>query len=980
MKKILYFLVLASFGFAEIEYNHPELNWHTFETEHFQIHFHDETEMTAREAATVAEIIFPKITEFYEFEPKGKTHLILIDPDDYSNGAAYYYDNKIMIWASPLDFELRGSHRWLQNVITHEFAHIVSLQKAMKAGTKVPGAYLQFMNYEEEKRPDVLYGYPNTLVSYPIPGTIVPPWLAEGVAQYMYENADWDHWDTHRDMILRDRAINGKLLSFTEMNTFGKKGIGNESTYNSGFALSTFIANEYGTEKLKEIMDELSSPLQFSVGDAMENVLGDHGDDIYDSFKTSLETKYNMLVSPIEINPVEGKQILKEGTTNIYPKWHPTKIGFAYLSNKENDFFTQTDLFYYDMEIKEDKKLMGAVHSAPTWHSNGQMIYYSKKPKFPNKQGSKFYDIYSYDLETEDEERLTVDARAFNPVFIERDSSIAYLSTYDGGQDIFLLNLKTGSSEKITNFKDRPILSFLVYSEESHSLFFDMTTHHYRNIGKLDLSSNGITLEFDHPFYDERNMAVSGNGMKVFSQDKSGIYNLYLINPVDTTAGYVTNLSGGAFMPDISKEGKIIYSLYKDGAYTIALLDSIKPIVEDFVGYSSNYFENNSELVDPVIDLNQTESKSYTDQFPNMFIMPKIMLDYGTIKPGFYFYSSEVINRLSIFGGASLNKLYDVDLFFIFDFKRFYPTVFFETFYLTRNTTDNSKYQGIYDIEDDIKFRLVQFRTGLKFPIFGSLLEISGTRQWYRAFINQNLPSEGIEAGAAYDYFRGWTLSGDWSLDMIKRRLDKSINPSKGFKVWTKLDLEKNDFIEGLNLSDSGTLTEDFKDNSLGRFQAGGSFYYELPWRKRWTVSLTGQFGWISNDIVDSFFHFYLGGLPGIKGYPFYSIQGTHSAMVDATFRMPLFMEKHYKAKWIIWQNSTLGAIFQFGDAWTDNYSIKKSVGIQWRMKGFSFYNFPTAIEVEYHQPLDKFERVINEKTIQYGHEGRTYVKVLFDF
>jgi len=212
------------------------------------------------------------------------------------------------------------------------------------------------------------------------------------------------------------------------------------------------------------------------------------------------------------------------------------------------------------------------------------------------------------------------------------------------------------------------------------------------------------------------------------------------------------------------------------------------------VGYSSNYFENNSELVDPVTDLNQTESKSYTDQFPNMFIMPKIMLDYGTIKPGFYFYSSEVINRLSIFGGASLNKLYDVDLFFIFDFKRFYPTVFFETFYLTRNTTDNSKYQGIYDIEDDIKFRLVQFRTGLKFPIFGSLLEISGTRQWYRAFINQNLPSEGIEAGAAYDYFRGWTLSGDWSLDMIKRRLDKSINPSKGFKqfiahILTKAEL-----------------------------------------------------------------------------------------------------------------------------------------------------------------------------------------------
>ena len=453
-----------------------------------------------------------------------------------------------------------------------------------------------------------------------------------------------------------------------------------------------------------------------------------------------------------------------------------------------------------------------------------------------------------------------------------------------------------------------------------------------------------------------------------------------MVNPIDTISGYITNLTGGAFMPDIAKDGRVLYSLYKNGAYTISLLDSMHLIPEDFVGYSPNYYQNNSGFSEPILALNKTKANTYVDQFPNMFIMPKVMMDYGTLKPGFYFYSSEVINRLSVFGGASLNKLNDVDLFFIFDFKRFYPTLFFETFYLTRNTTDNSKYQGIYDIEDDIKFRLVQFRTGMKIPIFGSLLELSGTRQWYRAFINQNLPSEGIEAGAAYDYFRGWSLSGDWSLDMVKRRLDKTINPSKGFKIWSKIDLENNDFIEGLDLSESGTLTEKFKDNNLGRVQLGGSYYYELPWQKRWTISLTSQVGWISNNDVDSFFHFYLGGLPGLKGYPFYSIQGTRSAMIDATFRMPIFMEKHYKSMWTIWQNSTLGAIFQVGDAWTDTYSLKKSVGIQWRLNGFSFYNFPTAIEVEYHQPINKFKREINEKPITYGNEGRAYVKVLFDF
>ena len=972
--------MLVPIVFAQVEYNHPEFNWHSFETPHFYIHYHDETEMTAREAATVAETIYPKITAFYDFELKEKTHLILIDPDDYSNGAAYYYDNKIMIWASPLDFELRGSHRWLQNVITHEFAHIVSLQKAMKAGTRIPGAYLQIMNYENEKRPDVLYGYPNTLVSYPIPGTTVPPWLAEGVAQYMYENADWDHWDTHRDMILRDRAINGNLLSFTEMNTFGKRGIGNESIYNSGFALSGFIAEKYGPDKLNEIMTELSVPFQFSIDGAIEQVLGVGGEDLYLDFKQTTEAGYHKAIEPIVAKLIEGKQIQKDGTTNVFPKWQPGKNAFAYLSNKENDFFGQTDLFLYDFEKDEDKKIMVGVKSAPAWHPNGSIIYYSKKPKFPNKDGSKFYDLYTFDLMIEKETRLTYDARAFNPVFIASDSALAYLATYDGSQDVFQFDLKTKENTQLTQLENRPLLSHLSYSKFSNALFFDITTHHYRDIGKVDLESGDVSLVLNNPNYDERNLCENSEGKVIYSTDKKGVYNLYMSNSMDMTEGFITNLPGGAFMPDISREGKILYSLYKNGAYTIAILDSVEMMDESFVGYSADEYDILKEHEAPIIAVNRSESTPYVDQFPNMFIMPKVMMDYGTIKPGIYFYSSEIINRLSIFGGVSLNKIKDVDMFFIFEFKRFYPTLFFETFYLTRNTTDQTKYQGIYDIQDNIKFRLVQFRSGLKLPLFGSLLEVSGTRQWYRAFIKQNLPSEGIEAGAAYDYFRGWALSGRWEMDLIKKRFDKSINPSKGFKTYLSFDLEQNNFIEGLNLSESGTLLEEFKPNNLGRLQIGGQFHFEIPVRKRWTVSLAGQGGWITNNEVDSFFHFYLGGLPGLKGYPFYSIQGTKTFMYEGVFRIPLFMEKHYKAKWLILQNSTLGAIFQAGDAWTDDFSIKKSMGIQWRLNGFSFYNFPTAIEVEYHQPLNQFKRIVNEKEINYGNEGRTYLKILFDF
>ncbi len=981
------FLVCIPIYFCHLfgtEYNHPEFEWSTIETEHFLIHFHKETELTAREAATVAEKVYKPVTSFYEFEPKNKTHLILIDPDDYSNGAAYYYENKIMIWASPLEFELRGSHRWLQNVITHEFVHIISLQKSMKYGTRVPGFYLQYMSYENEKRPDVLYGFPNRIVSYPIPGTVVPPWLAEGVAQYMYDDADYDHWDTHRDMILRDRVLNDNLLTFNEMNTFGKKGIGNESTYNSGFALSTFIANEYGSDCLRKIMQELSSPLQYSINNAILNILGISGERLYENFKTALELKYKRYQTAISLNERNGIPIITDGTTNIYPKWNPIKNGFAYLSNKRNDFFSQTDLYYFDLEDSSEIKIVNSVFSAPSWHSNGNIIYYSKKSKFPNERGSRFYDIYSYSMDTKKEKRLTYDARAYNPVFVELDSVIFYLSTDDGSQNIHRLDLKDNETQKITNFNNRSIISFLNYSTQKHMLYYDITTHHYRDISSYNIKTGEISSFKNKSTFDERNIAFGENHAFIYSDDKNGIYNLYLDDKNSSKSGYITNVIGGAFMPDFSKEGNLLFSQYINGQYVISLLDNFELVEDDFVGYSPDYHENNSNQNNPIVELIKIPSKVYEDQFPNMFLMPKLMMDYNTIKPGFYFSSNEIINRLSVFGGASVNRLSDLDLYFIMEFKRFYPTLFFETFYLTRNTNDNTMYQDVYPIEDDIKFRLVQFRSGLRIPLYGTNINLSGTRQWYRAFINQVLSTEDINAGIAYDYFKGWSMSADWSLNLVKRTLNRSIHPRSGLKLNLTIDYEKNKFIEGLNLSESGTLTGDYGNNDLGRFNFDGRYYYTPFFLKNFSLVFGSIINFITNDNVDTFFHNYLGGMTGIKGYPFYSIQGTKSLMLDFALRIPLFLEKTYNFKWLTFQNSTIAGIFQIGDAWIGRTNslkdFKRSVGFQWRLDGFSFFNYPTAIELEYHQPLDKFYREINNETIYYGEEGRTYVKILFDF
>ena len=106
---------------------------------------------------------------------------------------------------------------------------------------------------------------------------------------------------------------------------------------------------------LRDIFDELSSPLQFSVNTAIKNVLGVSGQDLYMSFKSASEARYKRLVVPIEVMPVQGDLLQTNGTTNIHPKWNPKENSYIYLSNKNNDYFGQTDLYYHDLDSNEEK-------------------------------------------------------------------------------------------------------------------------------------------------------------------------------------------------------------------------------------------------------------------------------------------------------------------------------------------------------------------------------------------------------------------------------------------------------------------------------------------------------------------------------------------------------------------------------------------------------------------------------------------------
>jgi len=564
--------------FAQFE-SHPELDWFTIETTHFTINFHKESERSALTVAKIAEEIYGPITSLYNYEPSDKVNFIISDVSDIANGATDFFNNRIEIFATALDYDLRGTHNWLRNVITHEYTHMIQIQASMKLSTKFPAIYLQWLNYEQERRPDVLYGYPNVIVSYPLSGFGVPAWFAEGTAQYQRQQTGYDNWDSNRDMILRMYVLDDNMLSYNEMGQFSSiTSLKAESIYNSGFAFVRYISETYGEDKLADLTRALGDLTNFSMDKAFRKCLDIDGSDIYENWKKHLQKDYNEKLSNVKANIIEGETIEKKGFANYYPHFSPDGTKIAFLSNQDYDY-ASTGLYIYDIAKKEKKLISFPVSTNFSWSPDGKKLLYSRRNVPPTINDIVLFDIYEYDIAKEDEKRITKKTRAISPSYSPDGKSICFLTNGDGTNNLFVSDIDGKNIRKITDYKNGEQLFNPVFSKDALSIYFDYAFEKDRKIASINLADNKFNFVLDSSFADSRSAYFSEDGNTIFfSSDRTGIYNIYSLDLQTKITKQITNVLGGAFMPSIDNKGNLCYSSYKSTGYKIVLLKDYEGI------------------------------------------------------------------------------------------------------------------------------------------------------------------------------------------------------------------------------------------------------------------------------------------------------------------------------------------------------------------------------------------------------------------
>ena len=324
---------------------------------------------------------------------------------------------------------------------------------------------------------------------------------------------------------------------------------------------------------------------------------------MYAEWKASQVKTYTDQVKKLG-KQVYGVKINKDGYDNYWPKFSPDQKKIFFIGNGKADYsFYSKSLYSYSLldTVKEDKRIK-VEKGISTFYSiqpvSGLIAFTSmKSPKSlmpPDQGGDKAFDAFIDTLppdkakfslfKKKTERQVTKRLRVFGAVFSPSGEKLACIRRIV--DRFYLCVMDTSGKNCVTLYPDSSVTAKTGIFKYIYSLDWSSDGRHiavsyidtgYRKIGIYDTLSHTFDM-MTNGGYDDRDPRYSASGKNLyFSSDRTGIFNIYKYDFDSGTLSRLTNVSGGAFSPDVSKdEKKLVCANYDKDGYGIYLLDTVR--------------------------------------------------------------------------------------------------------------------------------------------------------------------------------------------------------------------------------------------------------------------------------------------------------------------------------------------------------------------------------------------------------------------
>jgi len=567
----------------------PRYRWHSLDTPHFSIHFHQGEAELASELALVAEEVHALLVPKLDWKPFGRTQVVLVDPTDAPNGYASTVPyNAVVLYVTPPDANSSlGNHEhWLWALFVHEYTHI--LQIDMVGGI-----------------PQVLRWIFGRLI---VPGAVLPSWLTEGYATYIETTLTRGGRgrSTMTDAVLRTAALDGVLPRVDQADGFGQLWPRGQIRYLYGARFHLHVAEQTSDDAWVDFHKRhargiipLLLPAKKAFGKTLARMWKDWREELSLHYLNEAEriAAEGSGMTPTRVLP-------SRSGVSQYPLYSPDGERVLYVHSSPRE---RSSLRELRRDGSGDSRVRKGAVAGPTWSADGRHLYGAAVGS-TNRYVS-YRDLYRYDIASGKRKRVTRGARLTQPTAhpsggwliavqnrrsqsqlvrvelsdTEEQGESAEDATAEPSEEALQATQGTELEEVVEGREQGAIITPITAARDGSQFSkpsFDPSGERlavsiwkpggFRDIHVLDGEGRELrVLSWDRASDADPCWSPDGQWL-LWSSDRDGIWNLYAHRWSDGAVFRVTRVIGGARHPHIAGNGEhIVFQSYSSAGWRL---------------------------------------------------------------------------------------------------------------------------------------------------------------------------------------------------------------------------------------------------------------------------------------------------------------------------------------------------------------------------------------------------------------------------